>query len=79
MSDRYILLCMTSDTIVGISTGTFDDMTITKSKCTSVSDATGTSLAIESLHDNFEEQDITSTGKLMELYGHLLTLDKEGA
>lgn len=72
MNDRYILLAITSDTIVGLSTGTFEELSKNKSEYESIGDSTGVKLKIEGISDDLESIALSDTNKIMEIYGYLI-------
>lgn len=72
-SERYILLCITSDTIIALSAGTFDEVTEKQKGYEDICKATGSKLRIESITSAEQEKELlTSASKLMETYKHLL-------
>lgn len=72
-SERYILLCITSDTIIALSAGTLDEVTEKQKGYEDICKATGSKLRIESITSEEQEKELlTSASKLMETYKHLL-------
>lgn len=72
-SNRYILLCITSDTVIALGTGTFDEVTAKRKEYESVSNPIGSTLKIESIPETEKEQELLArASKLMEVYGHLI-------
>lgn len=71
----YILLGISSDTIVGLEVGSFEDLSVLKEKYSSVADATGIRLKIEGV--NSEGIASLDTNKITELYKYLLDVDND--
>lgn len=72
MNDSYVLLAITSDTIVGLATGSFEELSKSKSEYESIADSTGVKLKIEGISGELEAIALSDTNKIMEIYGYLL-------
>lgn len=70
--DKYILLCITADTIIGLYIGTFDEVSKRRDEYKSVVEATGNRLKIESVREEISDVILNDTSKVMEEYGYLV-------